>query len=1701
MPATDGDAVHIAPVVVQRFLLQLGSPYGQALRRIVASPRLTVLFAHKWKTFLVVFSLWHWFLERRQVLRRRRASAAGAMRTAAPASTTRGTSKEAPTVAFASPPPPTTIEMLAGIEGGDSGGAEYTCIVAAWISCCLVMVRKASLMGKFFTSVCSAHGANGRAPRRWIACAWEYAAVSVLHVLLTETASYAQARLAIKWRRNMTRKLHGMYFSRTAYYKIMQESPDVAVMDADIRICRDVRDMAASTSELVLTLTEAAAKTLICSGAMLMYRPRGWAWMASAPIFFITAVKTTIGIEPLDGVAVQSALQRIEGKLSQLAARVQEHTASICALQGEGFELDLMLKTVRDLCHGLKRRQFVTFFTEMIEWSFLRAPQAASLLELLAAFGAAWLGVHAAVPADNANGVVRLMSTSVARRIGVQIRDVHCFMNVCAGLSTFLTARAKMPHCAYLVARVRQLYERLERLHAHHPPRRRKKRVTSKEPVPPPVQDTTVRDCGPLVSFEGVSASAPSRQQLFRGLTFTVAENESLLISGQSGVGKTAIARCLLQFWPVSSGRMCRPGCGSMAQADCEVPWQQEVCYLPPVPHCPPGPLSDQLTYPLTVPGGLPEAELRRWLRHVDLDYLVDVELCSRSITPLAEDGMESILDPDGYVDWGALLSKQEMQALGMARMFYNRPQFALLDDCTSALPAELEHRLHVGAMEMGITPITVVQKAAVEDPLLARHCRLLELTGSSACSSSASSGDTSSENGWRLSPLRPRSAVPASTTRRIMGCHMGRRSMRRTASDAHMCLEASWRQAGATPSSCSTAAGMPEAFVSLGSMSPESATHRAARAARIAAEGACQAAAFAKASRAAAAREVQRRWPSLISRLWAIIRLGLQTPVRRRDALKRVTALALLLHLRAHVFWLFCRGLSGIARASLTRDLPTVVREAVGGSIFVLLGGLADQLIKHQVVHLTADLWVGAASHLLRRSLRCLSRLRDAQARPLQRLFTLEGVVGLEPEQPETESLLAASADEPVLRAIEVRCVFDSLSTQLIDTLPTLATLAYIAPQLVRTLGARSTVLPIVAASALLLAQRRSLPRAFLSSGEAAHDGAVPAALGRRWPDDAVMSRSCGSGAAAEEGSQDRLLSLHSRLRIGAESSALSGSCAEADKRLAENLLNDVLAEASTARWKELPRRILLSMFIDYRQLPMLLQQLLVLRFVFRASNAWIGSEVGSVACSIFLFDRAVQLLTVAGAQLVRCAEKSWRIDGPCIRCLEVLVACDAVDVASDAPAVKCSVARSAANSSGDYVTAIAPVMSRLASPPNISDEDADAEPGIWSRSASPMDATTHNVTPPSFSSAAGVNLNVNECGSSLAASGVNLVTSRGRPLALGLSFKAEAGEAIAVLGPSASGKSMLGETLLGLRQPSSSSSSSGVTSQDHSSSQPRPPLRLIMPATQRAYLPVGRLYVQLAYPLVLRQPTRPPFEMSVENVPQQVGEDQIFTHFQPLGASSAVMLPALDVSKSYQDVEQKSGSGAGRRRVLVTFKTLDELVFALARPQDHVVQGCGLECEFGRGGASSRGWNLVRMRRCLEAVELDYVLTREADGWFAKRVWEDVLTGEEQQRLCVARVLYHGPTFGLFDDCTSMLSAEAEHRIYQRVLKDWGVTPILLAQRRSPLSSIVASSNSAHSGEPGATGIAPVRGIRLLGASVAVAADGVAPAGWEPL
>jgi ATP-binding cassette subfamily D (ALD) long-chain fatty acid import protein len=70
--------------------------------------------------------------------------------------------------------------------------------------------------------------------------------------------------------------------------------------------------------------------------------------------------------------------------------------------------------------------------------------------------------------------------------------------------------------------------------------------------------------------------------------------------------------------------------------------------------------------------------------------------------------------------------------------------------------------------------------------------------------------------------------------------------------------------------------------------------------------------------------------------------------------------------------------------------------------------------------------------------------------------------------------------------------------------------------------------------------------------------------------------------------------------------------------------------------------------------------------------------------------------------------------------------------------------------------------------------------------------------------------------------------------------------------------------------------------------------------------------------------------------------------------------------------------------------------------------------------------------LTQILEDARLGYIPDREG-GWDTKKVWKDVFSGGEKQRMGIARLLYHEPGYAFVDEGTSAVSSDVEGVLYE--------------------------------------------------------------------
>jgi len=204
---------------------------------------------------------------------------------------------------------------------------------------------------------------------------------------------------------------------------------------------------------------------------------------------------------------------------------------------------------------------------------------------------------------------------------------------------------------------------------------------------------------GAALALESLTLHPPqSDRVLIKDLNLSLKPGDALLITGESGCGKSSLLRAIAGLWNTGSGVI-------------HYPPLENFFFLPQQPYLQTGTLRSQLIYP-SAHTDLSDAQLLAILEEVQLPRLA-----------------ERMGGLDAVHDWEKLLSVGEQQRLAFARVLVHKPDIVILDEATSALDSGNEASLYARLRESGTTLISIAHRAAV----LRHHTHVLRLSGDGA--------------------------------------------------------------------------------------------------------------------------------------------------------------------------------------------------------------------------------------------------------------------------------------------------------------------------------------------------------------------------------------------------------------------------------------------------------------------------------------------------------------------------------------------------------------------------------------------------------------------------------------------------------------------------------------------------------------------------------------------------------------------------------------------------------------------------------------------------------------------------------------------------------------------------------------------------------------------------------------------------------
>ncbi|KAK4152042.1 ABC transporter transmembrane region 2-domain-containing protein [Chaetomidium leptoderma] len=493
--------------------------------------------------------------------------------------------------------------------------------------------------------------------------------------------AYHQAELALRYRTRLTEYIHDKYLSKLTYYGI--STLDDRIKNADQLIAVDVTRFSNSLAELYSNLAKPILDMTIYT--ISLSKSVG----GEGVMFMSLLVQLSSGVlraltPPFGKYVADEA--RLEGEFRFQHSRLIDHSEEIALYAGHEAEKDTLDKgyftLIKHINYVLRRRFYHGFMEDYIIKYF---------------WGALGLGLCSAPVFFKIPGQV---VSNMGDRTESFVTNRRMLLGASDAFGRIMFSYKEIMELAGYTSRVSSLLEVMDDVQAGI---FSKKLVSSSDTE---ANAAVLKGRGKVIKskniqFIDVPIISPNGDVLVPALSFALEQGDHLLVVGPNGCGKSSLFRILGGLWPVYGGTVHKPPFSA-------------IFYIPQRPYLSRGTLRQQFIYPdglRTMHNkGVTDEDLLAILRILSLEHLLD-------------------LHPDGWdaeAEWRDVLSGGLQQRVAMARLFYHRPRYAILDECTSSVTLDTEKVMYDTAKELGITLMTVSHRRS----LWKYHTHLLQFDG-----------------------------------------------------------------------------------------------------------------------------------------------------------------------------------------------------------------------------------------------------------------------------------------------------------------------------------------------------------------------------------------------------------------------------------------------------------------------------------------------------------------------------------------------------------------------------------------------------------------------------------------------------------------------------------------------------------------------------------------------------------------------------------------------------------------------------------------------------------------------------------------------------------------------------------------------------------------------------------------------------------
>ena len=451
-----------------------------------------------------------------------------------------------------------------------------------------------------------------------------FAALAAASTAIAVFQLIARMRLQVYWRQWLTERLTGRWLSEQRFYRLSIAAPDV---DApEFRIADDARIATEPVVDFGTGITNAVLTALVFFGVLWsvgggaevfgVYIPGYMVLAAAVYSCFMSGSMVLFGRPLIQRIEAKNAAEaRLRGEM----VRVRENAESIALIGGEADETRGLRVTLAHLVDAWRK-------------------QIRQLARMMWLTGTNWV-VGPIFPL--LLGAPQYLAGNLS--LGDLMQVAAAFVQVQVALNWLFDNYPRIAEWLASAGRVTGLWSAFTRLDAS---------------VGESTQDHIVVAEGPddRLRLDGLQVAQHDGRVVIDEADAVIAPGDKVLLTGESGTGKSTLIRAVAGLWPWGSGRVL-------------LPKGARVVFLPQRAYIPNGPLREVLLYPMAHDDHVSDEGLMRALERCGL----------RRLVPRLHESDR----------WDKLLSGGEQQRIGFARLLVHKPDVVIMDEATAALDVD----------------------------------------------------------------------------------------------------------------------------------------------------------------------------------------------------------------------------------------------------------------------------------------------------------------------------------------------------------------------------------------------------------------------------------------------------------------------------------------------------------------------------------------------------------------------------------------------------------------------------------------------------------------------------------------------------------------------------------------------------------------------------------------------------------------------------------------------------------------------------------------------------------------------------------------------------------------------------------------------------------------------------------------------------